>query len=61
MEMSVMFANLEQATADYRAAVTNLTTENITLIKQVELYANLLYTKEANSMALQTDIKNLQV
>ena len=45
MEMFVAFANLEQATAEDSFAVTNLTTANITLTEQVEMYANCLYTK----------------
>ena len=39
----------------------NLTTANITLTKQVVLYTNRLSTKEADNVALQTAIKNLQV
>ena len=54
------FANLEQATAKDQGAVTKLTTENSTLTKKVALHANRLSTKEADSMALQIAIKNLQ-
>ena len=44
--MSVVFANLAQATADNCASVTNLTTANRTLTEQVELYTNRLSTKD---------------
>ena len=54
------FANLEQATAEDCAAVTNLTTANSTLTEQVALYANRLSTKEADNMALQNAMRNLQ-
>ena len=40
--------------------MTNLATANSTLTEQVSLYSNRLYTKEADNMALQTAIKNLQ-
>ena len=40
--------------------MTNLTTANSTLTKQVSLYFNRLSTKEADNMALQTATKNLQ-
>ena len=40
--------------------MTNLTTSNSTLTKQVELYSNRLSTKAADNMALQTATKNLQ-
>ena len=59
MDISVVFANLAQTTVDDRAAVTNLTTENITLTEQVALYANRLSNKEADNMALQTVMRNL--
>ena len=49
MEMSVAFANIAQSTAEDRAAVTNLTTENSTLTEQVALYDNRLSTKEADN------------
>ena len=51
-EMSVVFANLAQATAEHLAGITNLTTTNINLTEQVALYANRLSTKEADNMAL---------
>ena len=51
---------MAQATSDNRSVEKNLTTENVTLTKQVALYANRLSTKEADNMALQTAIKNLQ-
>ena len=54
------FDNMAQDTADDRAAVTNLNTENSTLTEQVALYANRLSTKATNKVALQTTIKNLQ-
>ena len=40
--------------------MTNLTTVKSTFTKKVELYTNRLSTKEADNMALQTAIKNLQ-
>ena len=58
--MSVLFANLAQATSEDRVAITNLTTENSNLTEQVTLYANCLSTKEAYNMALQTAMRNLQ-
>ena len=58
--MSIAFANLAQATVEDRAAVTNITTTNSTLKEKVALYINLLSTKEADNMALQTAMKNLQ-
>ena len=51
---------MEQATAEYCAAVTNLTTYNSKISKQVALYANCLYTKDTDNTALQTEIKNLR-
>ena len=60
MEMSVAFTNLAQATAEDCSTVTNLTTENSTLTKQVELYANRLSTEELDNMALQTSMSKLQ-
>ena len=60
MEFSVAFANLAQAIAEDRAAVTNLTTANSILTEQVALYANRLSTKEAYIMSLQTAMRNLQ-
>ena len=60
VEMSMTFANLALATADNRAAVNNLTTENSTLNEQVSLYANRLSTKEVDTMALQTAMRNIQ-
>ena len=59
-EISTAFANLAQATVEDRAAVTNITTTNSTLKEQVALYINRLSTKEADNMALQTAMKNLQ-
>ena len=59
--ISVAFANLAQATAEDRAAVTNLTTTNSTIIEKVALYSNRLSTKEADNMALQTAVMNFQV
>ena len=56
----MVFANLAQATSEDRAAVTNQTTENSTLYKQVALYTNRLSTKEVEKMALQTSMRNLQ-
>ena len=52
MEMSMALANLAQATAEDRAAVTNLTMANSTLTEQVARYDNRLSTKEADNMAL---------
>ena len=46
------FANLEQATAEYRAAVTSLATENKKLYEQVVLYANRLSTQDADNRSL---------
>ena len=60
MEISMVFANLTQATAEDQAAVTNLTMANSTLTEKVALYVNRLSTKEANKVALQTAIKNLE-
>ena len=54
------FANLAQATAEDRAAVTNLTAANSTLTEQVVLYANRLSTKEADNIVMQMSMKNLQ-
>ena len=51
---------MAQATAEDQDAVTNLTMANITLAEQVALYANCLSTKEADNIALQMAIKNLQ-
>ena len=60
MEMSMAFSNLAQAKAEDIFSVTNLTTANSTLTKQVPMYTNRLSTKEADNMVLQTAIKNLQ-
>ena len=60
MEMSVEFANLAHATAEDRVAVTNLTRENSTLTEQVALYANRISNKEADNIALQAYMRNLQ-
>ena len=60
MDMSMAFANLAQATAKDRAAVTNLTTANSTVTEQVALFANRLSTKEADNMALQKAMRILQ-
>ena len=54
------FANLTQAVAEDRAAVTNLMTSTSTLTEQVAMYANHLSVKEAEKMLLQTAIRNLQ-
>ena len=54
------FANLEQATAEDLPTVTNLMTANITLTEQVGLYTNCFSTKEADKMAMQTTMMNLQ-
>ena len=54
------FANMAQSTAYNCAAVTNLMTANITFTKQVVVYSNHLSTKEADNVALQTAMKNLQ-
>ena len=59
-EISMAFSNLEQATAEDCAAVTNLITVNNTLTEQVVLYKNRLSTKEAYNMSLQTAMRNLQ-
>ena len=59
--MSTTFENLEQTTAEDYAAFTNMTMANTTHTKQVALYANLFSTKEAEHVALQTAMKNLQV
>ena len=56
MEFSIM----EQATAEDCATFTNLTTENSTLTEKVAQYTNCLSTTEADSMALQTAMRNLQ-
>ena len=48
--MSLAFENLEQATAEDHAAVTNLTMANITLTEQVAMYSNRLSNKEADNM-----------
>ena len=60
MKMSMVFDNMKQATSEDRDTVTNLSKRNSTLNKQVKLYINRLSTKEADNMALQTAIKNLQ-
>ena len=54
------FANLAHATAEDRVAVTNLTRENSTLTEQVALYANRISNKEADNIALQAYMRNLQ-
>ena len=59
MEMSMLFANLTQATTEDHAAVTNMTTEYSTLTEQVDMYVSCLYTKKSDNMALQTAMKNL--
>ena len=51
--ISVVFAILEQATAEDCATVTKLMTANITLSFRVALYNNCLSTKEADNMALK--------
>ena len=55
------FANLAHATVENRVAVTNLTTANSTLTEQVAMYANRIFTKESDKLALQTSMKNLQM
>ena len=60
MEMSIEFANMLQATAEDCAAETNLMTANRTLTEQVALYANRLYIREVDNMALQTAMINQQ-
>ena len=60
MKLSIAFYNLVQAMTENRAAVANLTTSNSTLAEKLAMYTNHLSTKEANSMALQTAIQNLQ-
>ena len=52
MEISMAFTNMTQATAEYCADVTSLTTAINTLIKQVALYANRFSTNEADKMLL---------
>ena len=54
------FSNLAQAMAEDCASVTNLITANRTLTEQVAMYLNRISTKEADNMALQTVMKNLQ-
>ena len=51
---------MEQVTAEDRAAVANPIMVNITMMEQVALYANRLSAKEADNMALQTSMNNLQ-
>ena len=58
--MYVAFVNLAQTTAEDRDAVNNLTTAKSTLTEKVALYTNRLYTNEADNMALQTAMRNLQ-
>ena len=60
MEISTDFVNMEKATEEDCATATNLTIANLTLSKQVVLYAKRLSTKKADNMALQTATKNLQ-
>ena len=55
------FTNIAQATSEDQAAITYLTTSNITLTEQVVLHTNHVSTKYADNVALQTAIKNLQV
>ena len=59
MEISTTFANLAQTTVEDHTAVTNMTTANITLTKQVDLYANLLSTKEADNVEMQIAMKKI--
>ena len=54
------FTNLAQATAEDCSTVTNLTTENSTLTKQVELYAIRLSTEVLDNMALQSSMSKLK-
>ena len=58
--MSVVFANLSQATTEYCSVVTNLTMANSTHNEQVALYSNRLSNNEVDNMALQTAIRKLQ-
>ena len=60
IETFISFANLEKATAEDRAAVTNFTTTNSTLTNQLALYVNRLSIKGAGNMAVQKSIKNIQ-
>ena len=60
MEILQEFYNLAQATAEDRAAITNLTTEKSTFSKQVTLYTNRLPNKEVYNKSLNTAVKNLQ-
>ena len=48
-----IFTNLAQETAEYRAAVTNLTVANMNLTIQVEKCANHLTTKEFVMTSMQ--------
>ena len=58
MEMSMVLSNMAQDMSEDKSAVSNLTMANSTLTQQVALYVNCLSTKEADSMAIQTAIKN---
>ena len=54
MEMSMTFANMEQAASEDCATATNLKMENSTLTEQLEMYSNRLYIKEEDNVVLQT-------
>ena len=50
---------MAQAMVEDSDAVTNLMMANSTITEKVVLYTNRLSTKEADTMALQTDMENL--
>ena len=54
------FANLAQATTEYCDAIPNLEIVSLTLLDQVEIYANRLSTKEPDNKSLQFAVRNLQ-
>lgn len=53
------FANLAQATKNYQAAVTNLTTVNTILTEQGGLYYNRLSKKDVYNESLHMETWNL--
>ena len=61
MDIQDEFFKMEQAMTDDCSAVINATTANTTPIEKVSLYANRLYTKEANNEALNAAVHNLRV
>ena len=61
MDIQDEFFKMAQAMTDDCSAVINPTTANTTLIEKVSLYANHLYTKEANNEALNAAVHNLRV